>query len=686
MEPMPFEDLPHTPAAHFRLYFYGAVMRVLTLTVDALGGFEPVIERFPFLRGYLNELAAHGLEGKSFEDGPGWWREAMLRWEESAPDRLPLCDLRAALALNHDAVLLLVATGLAEEDERFAGVLQLLHGLPEQPRPTAALLGALSDLQDGANVRAAIRKLVDLGLLQVRNADEPFPAWVAAVPTVLWEAIRGDPPDYPLPWLRYRPAVQQVPLAQLILSETVRAAIERLPALMAAGEIAGVVVRGPRHNGRRTVLATTAAAAGYGVLEVHGVERPDDERWQLVGPLATLLRAMPVAVLDLAPGETLRMPALSGYRGPRGFVLGSQGGIDIDGARVVTVVLPAPSPEARRRHWQSVLGADTGELDRIAQLFRMSSGSIRHAATLAQSYAALAGRTAVHLDDVREATRALSREALDALAVREPARGDWSQVVCGRDTRQELVTLEARCRQREKLATTVGAALAGSLNAGVRALLKGPSGTGKTLAARVLAASLGMDLYRVDLSAVVNKYIGETEKNLHRIFARAEELDVVLLFDEGDALLGRRTSVSNANDRYANLETNFLLQRLESHEGVVLITTNAADHIDGAFQRRMDVVVEFRAPEAVERLAIWRLHLPVVHRVSERFLHDVAHRCIFTGGQIRNAVLHAALLASADGRAIDAEALEAAIQREYRKRGAVCPLRSPAPRQAIGGG
>lgn len=686
MEPMPFEDLPHTPAAHFRLYFYGAVMRVLTLTVDALGGFEPVIERFPFLRGYLNELAAHGLEGKSFEDGPGWWREAMLRWEESAPDRLPLCDLRAALALDHDAVLLLVATGLAEEDERFAGVLQLLHGLPEQPRPTAALLSALSDLHDGANVRAAIRKLVDLGLLQVRNADEPFPAWVVAVPTVLWEAIRGDLPDRPLPWLRYHPAARQVPLAQLILPEAVHATIERLPALMAAGEIAGVVVRGPRHNGRRTVLATTAAAAGCGVLEVHGLERPDDERWQLVGPLATLLRAMPVAVLDLAPGETLRMPALSGYRGPRGFVLGSQGGIDIDGARLVTVVLPAPAPEARRRHWQSVLGADTAGVDRFAQLFRMSSGNIRRAATLAQSYAALAGRTSVQLDDVREATRALSREALDALAVRESARGDWSQVVCGRETRQELVTLEARCRQREKLAATVGAALAGSLNAGVRALLKGPSGTGKTLAARVLAASLGMDLYRVDLSALVNKYIGETEKNLHRVFARAEELDVVLLFDEGDALLGRRTSVNTANDRYANLETNFLLQRLESHEGVVLITTNAADHIDSAFQRRMDVVVEFRAPEPAERLAIWRLHLPEEHRVPEGFLHDVAHRCVFTGGQIRNAVLHAALLASGDGNAIDAEALEAAIQREYRKRGAVCPLRSPTPRQAIGGG
>ena len=125
----------------------------------------------------------------------------------------------------------------------------------------------------------------------------------------------------------------------------------------------------------------------------------------------------------------------------------------------------------------------------------------------------------------------------------------------------------------------------------MRALFSGASGTGKTLAARILAAELGMDLYRVDLASVINKYIGETEKNLHRVLARAEELDIILLLDEGDALLGQRTDVKSSNDRYANLETNYLLQRLESYQGIVLVTTNAAQNIDSAFQRRMDVVV-----------------------------------------------------------------------------------------------
>lgn len=685
MEQTPFVNLPAIPAAHFRLYFYGAVLRVITLAVDAFNGLDPTVERFPFLRGYMNELAAQGLEGMSFAEGPKWWHDAVVRWEQTASVRLPLSDLRTALALDHNAMFLLAAAGLADEDERFAEVFQVLHGLPAQPRATVALLSALSGLHDPADARPAIRQLVDLGLLQAKNVDDAFPSWVVAVPTVLWEAIRGDLPDHPLPWLRHRPAAQQTPLAQLILPVTVRAAIERLPTLIGAGEIGGIVVRGPRHNGRRSVLAATAAAADYGVLEVRGLDKPDDERWRLIGPLATLLKAMPVVVLDLAPGETLRVPALSGYHGPRGFVLGQQGGIDIEGTRLITVTLPAPSAELRRQHWASVLGTGKDELVRLTEPFRMSSGSIRRVAALAHSYAALAGRNSVILDDVREATRALSREALDALAVHIPARGDWSQVVCNRETRQELATLEARCRQREKLAAMVGPALAGSLNVGVRALLKGASGTGKTLAVRVLAASLGMDLYRLDLSAVVNKYIGETEKNLHRIFTCAEERDVMLLIDEGDALLGRRTSVNTANDRYANLETNFLLQRLETYEGIVLITTNAADHIDSAFQRRMDVVVEFHTPEAAERLAIWKVHLPMTHQIPEGFLQDVAQRCVFTGGQIRNAVLHAALLASADADVIGAEALEAAIQREYRKRGAVCPLRPVTVRPALRG-
>jgi SpoVK/Ycf46/Vps4 family AAA+-type ATPase len=185
----------------------------------------------------------------------------------------------------------------------------------------------------------------------------------------------------------------------------------------------------------------------------------------------------------------------------------------------------------------------------------------------------------------------------------------------------------------------------------------------------------------------VNKYIGETEKNLHRVLTRAEELDVILLLDEGDALLGQRTQVKSANDRYANLETDYLLQRLENYQGIVVITTNAREHIDDAFQRRMDVVVNFIPPQAQERWQIWQLHLPENHTVDQPYLEDVACRCTMTGGQIRNAALHATLLAlEHNGGRPTHWQIDEALQSEYRKAGAVCPMtENDKPQEGSGG-
>jgi SpoVK/Ycf46/Vps4 family AAA+-type ATPase len=159
------------------------------------------------------------------------------------------------------------------------------------------------------------------------------------------------------------------------------------------------------------------------------------------------------------------------------------------------------------------------------------------------------------------------------------------------------------------------------------------------------------------------------------VFSRAEELDVVLLLDEGDALMTRRTDVRTSNDRYANLETSFLLSRLESFEGILVVTTNSGDRIDSAFRRRIDVVVNFKPPDPSERWAIWRLHLPSGHAVGDRFLEEVAARCTLTGGQIRNAVLHAQLLALDAGELLGDGHVDEAVRREYRKAGGVCPLR-----------
>jgi SpoVK/Ycf46/Vps4 family AAA+-type ATPase len=310
-------------------------------------------------------------------------------------------------------------------------------------------------------------------------------------------------------------------------------------------------------------------------------------------------------------------------------------------------------------------------LTSLAALHRLPAGRwlklARACAGAADPAAALAERL-LHQSD----------PALESGAQRLPARGDWSELALPERTERELRWLEARCRHREVLPGVVGAALAADLTPGVRALFKGPSGTGKTAAARILAARLGKPAFRVDLAHTVSKYIGETEKNLARLFAAARALDAVLLLDEGDALMAGRTGVSNANDRYANLETNYLLQALERHEGILLVTSNAAERIDPAFRRRLDVVIDFPAPDAAARARILAIHLPAEHAVSTDLKERLASRCALNGGQWRNAVLHAALLALEAGGPIGDTELEAAVRREYLKLGQVCPLRGEA--------
>jgi hypothetical protein len=677
---LPFADLPPTPAQHFRLYYFGAVLHLLEQLSLALGSRAAAPEQFPFLAGYEAELAGLGLEGLGPAKASAWWQAALEAWESAAAGHLPLRALRAAAGLDHDALTLLLTTGLLEEDARFGLVFEAAQAAPGHHRPTLGLLSAWwRDALDGG-ARARVRRLQELGLVQVTNPDAPRLEWALHPPGPVWDALRGEAAEAPAPGMRYRPAETLPDLDDLIVPDAVRQALARLPGLLGVAEVSAVVVRGPRHNGRRTALGAVARRLGRGVLEVHGPAGTDDERWKLVGPLATLLHALPVAVLDLAPGETAHLPRLGGYDGPLGLVLGRQGGVGGPGVeRALTLALDMPDPAARRLHWSQGLGGAAGpDLGEISRRFRMTGGHIRRAAGLARAHAALAGRPAVTLADVRQAGGALSRQSLDTLATRLTPSGDWGHLAVAAETLRELADLEGRCRHREALPAAVGPALAAQLTPGVRALFTGPSGTGKTLAARLLAAALQMDLYRLDLAAVVNKYIGETEKSLNQVFALAEELDVILLLDEGDALMTQRTAVQTANDRYANLETNYLLQRLETYEGILIVTTNAPERIDGAFRRRMDVVVDFAPPGPPERWAICRLHLPAAHAVDAALLHEVAARCTLTGAQLRNAVLHASLLALEDGGALDSGHLEEAIRREYRKVGGICPLRHTA--------
>jgi hypothetical protein len=678
MQTIPFVDLAPTPVEHFKLYFYAGVLHVIEQASSTFGSREDAFEHFPFLEGYYDELATQGLEGLTTGMLEAWWCDALRAWEDSVPSHLPLRALREVCGLSHMALTLLLSLGLSEEDARFGLLFETVQGTPGQHRPTPGLLNAWwGESTDSSEVRAVLRRLQELGLIKATKADAPRSEWALQLPGLLWDVMRGDIQGELTPWALYSPPAELVQFEDLILPDTQREQLVRMPQLLEAGDVQALIVRGPQHNGRRTVMGALARMLNRGVLEIRTLNATDDERWRLVGPLATLLNALPVIVLDLAPGETAELPHLHGYAGALGVVLGKQGGLNgTETERALSLILETPDVEARRLHWQQSSGAHlVSELNVICERFRLTSGNIRRTAALAQSYMALADRVEVSLMDVQEASRTLNRQALETLAQHVPTTGDWSHLAVADETLRELINLESRCRHRERLHTAVGVALSTQLNTGVRALLSGPSGTGKTLAAHLLASVLQKDLYRLDLSAVVNKYIGETEKSLNQVFARAEELDVILLLDEGDALLTRRTNVHSSNDRYANLETNYLLQRLESFEGILIVTTNASSRIDDAFQRRMDVVVDFRLPDVAERWTIWQLHLPVDHAIDLSLLREVAVRCILTGGQIRNAVLHASLLGLNDGGVMTSEHVEIAVQREYRKMGAVCPLR-----------
>jgi hypothetical protein len=664
--------LPATPAGHFKLYYLATVFHLIEQAAASFRSPDELLEQHPFLTGYLEETPV------PVERPARFWPDALARLERGASVHLPLCALRDAVGLDHRGMTLLFAAGLIEEDSRFGALFDALQDATALHRPTLALLHAFwRDEDDTQTVRAQLRRLRELGLVQVANPEAPRVDWALHVPGAIWDVLRGEAPDQPVPWLRYLPAPEALELDALILPAKVHATLARLPELLESGEARTLVVRGPRRNGRKTLLASVARCLGRGVLEVTGTARPDAERMRTLGLLATLLHALPIVALEPAAGETLELAAPAGYEGPLGIALTKQGGVSGPGAQsALTLWLPIPDPAARSAHWAAGLeGHVVEDLPQLARVFRMTSGNIRRAARLSRTYAALRGGAAVSLDDAREASRALGRQALDTLATRLDGQGKLASLVLSSETMAELRTLEARVKQREHLSDAVGEALRGQLNAGVRALFQGPSGTGKTLAAKLLAGELGLDLYRVELSSIVSKYIGETEKNLSSVFALAEELDVMLLLDEGDSLLAQRTSVQTSNDRYANLETNYLLQRLESYEGVVLVTTNAGEHIDGAFARRMDVVVDFRTPEASERRRLWEVHLPADHTVDEAMLRGLASRCTLSGGQIRNAVLHASLLAMSDAVRVSGQHVESAVAREYRKMGGVYPLR-----------
>jgi hypothetical protein len=567
-----------------------------------------------------------------------------------------------------------VAAGLIELDIRYGALFATLQDPLQARRPC---IGLLAWLLGDPEVTRACHSLVRRGLLAVDNQADPRSEWVVRLPVPVWDVVRTgriDPATLPAE-LTLR--TDFPPLDEVAVTPDQASLRKRLPDLLTDPGLSALVVRGAQGSGRTTLLGAAAATLALDVLVYEG--ELTGPSWPVFEAIALLASVLPVVRVAPGPGETLRLPPFHVPDRPLGLVCGRSGGLAGPPLEHgLTLNVASVGREERRRLWATG-GVDdlAPELDEIVERFLLTPGNIRRAAPIARLQAQAAGRSLVMAEDVRAASRTLRRQELETLATFLEPLPACARPVFSPAAESEFETLLLRCRHRERL--TESAAQPG-LNRGVRALFSGASGTGKTLAARHLAAVLDLDLYRIDLAAVVNKYIGETERNLDRVLARAEELDIVLLLDEGDALMTRRTDVSTANDRYANLETNFLLQRLETFDGIIVVTSNAAGRIDPAFLRRIDVTVDFVPPDATQRRRIWDAHLPPDHQASDALLDDLARRCALTGGQIRNAAIHASLLAIDQNRPVGpAETLDA-VRREYQRSGASSPLPPTSPR------
>lgn len=342
------------------------------------------------------------------------------------------------------------------------------------------------------------------------------------------------------------------------------------------------------------------------------------------------------------------------------------------GLEAVRVELPAADDGQRLRMWQRHLDGKlpAAEVEELAGRYRLDEQAVRAVAGSARLQAAWHGESHLRGQDARAAARAIAAPPLAGLARRVEPRYGWDDLVLTADRRVQLREICERARHQGVVMDRWGFARKHARRRGLTALFAGESGTGKTMAAEIIAGDLNLELYRIDVAAVVSKYIGETEKNLERIFQSAEQGDAVLLFDEADALFGKRSEVRDAHDRYANVEIAYLLQRLESYDGPAILTTNLRGNLDEAFVRRLDFAVEFPLPDESERLAIWRRALPSEAPLEEDVdLAFLAGKFRLAGGHIRNIALAAGFLAAPEGGPIGMRHLVRATRREYQKLG-----------------
>jgi hypothetical protein len=441
------------------------------------------------------------------------------------------------------------------------------------------------------------------------------------------------------------------------------------------GDAAVVQLHGPDAAACREVAGRAAGSRGAAlhILPADQIPGAAEERetfcrlWQRERTLEG--RTLLVDAFHLRGEEGLaRVADLARRLGPGTLVM-SREPLSLPGVESLRVEVPIPSPGEQEAQWGEVLGEAgvglNGAVRRVTHHFRMGLDGMRAVGTRLHAERQTRGGT-VPEGALWDACRAQARPRLDDLAQRiEPGAG-WDHLVLPRAQREVLQQMAAGVAQRVGVHEEWGFGGTGARGSGITALFAGASGTGKTMAAEVLAGELKLDLFRVDLSQVVSKYIGETEKNLSRVFDAAEEGGAILLFDEADALFGKRSEVRDSHDRYANIEVSYLLQRMEAYQGLAILTTNLRGALDPAFLRRIRYLVQFPFPGRAERTEIWRRVFPP-EAPTEGLDPERLGRLTAAGGNIRNIALNGAFLAAAANEPIRMGHLLQAARAEYAK-------------------
>ncbi|GMK40228.1 ATPase AAA [Paenibacillus sp. CCS19] len=486
---------------------------------------------------------------------------------------------------------------------------------------------------------------------------------------------------------------------------------ERVDAVDDSGSIT-FLLHGPAGSGRAELAAEACARAGVTML-LADVSRMAEDSAGLASTLQLLCReaALRHAVIGLQHADLLNAREEPGvfWRIVHGYQASAAGTVLLMSEEhlvpapsasynipIVEISFQLPSVRERAALWQLYARQWRGTLDQsvnwlaIAEQYKLTEGSIREAWKLANALAewrtartassneAAADRPLVleptlTADDIREACRRQKQHRLGDIATRIVPQCRVEQLVLPPDQLRRIRQIISQLHNRHQVLTEWNFHGKLSRGKGTNVLFAGPPGTGKTMAAEAIAGELGLDLYRIDLSQIISKYIGETEKNLRRLFSEAEHSNAVLLFDEADALFGKRSEVKDSHDRHANTEIAYLLQKMEEYEGMSILATNLQHNMDEAFARRMAFRIEFQIPDEEHRYRLWQsMFPPESPRAADIDFPYLARHLRLSGGSIKNAVLTAAYLAAGEGTAIGMRHMIAAVKQEFDKLGKLC--------------